>query len=86
MRKVKRNEDGLCEDCERVTKNQMEKIELYQTVRLVTEKYENDGLHKGMIGTILEQWDEENFEIEWYDNKGDVVTIFSFRREEFELV
>ena len=86
MRKVKRNKGGLCEDCERVTKNQMEKIELYQTVRLVTEKYANDGLHKGMIGTILEQWDEENFEIEWYDNKGDVVTIFSFRREEFELV
>lgn len=56
----------------------MKKIELYQTVRLVTNKYNNEGLVKGMIGTNLDIYDMRTFEIEWYDDKENVKTYFSY--------
>ena len=43
----------------------MREIKLYQTVKLITDKYEESGLKRGTFGTILEIYDEENFEIEW---------------------
>ena len=47
-------------------------IELYQSVRLITDKYAEEGLTKGMIGTILERYDDENFEV---DNVYDTVVL-----------
>ena len=64
----------------------MKKIELYQTVRLVTNKYSNEGLVKGMRGTILDIYDAQTFEIEWYDDNGNVKTYFSFNIQDFEVV
>ena len=64
----------------------MKKIELYQTVRLVTNKYSKDGLVKGMTGTILDIYNARTFEIEWYDDTGNVKTYFSFDIQDFEIV
>ena len=64
----------------------MNNIELYQKVRLITDKYESDGLTIGMIGTILEIYSENDYEIEWYDANGNVVNYFSFALQDFELV
>ena len=46
----------------------MKKIKQYQSVRLITHKYTNENLRFGMLGTILEIYDEDNYEIEWYDD------------------
>ncbi len=37
----------------------------FQMVRLLTDKYIDEGIKKGNIGVILEDYDGENFEVEW---------------------
>ena len=48
----------------------MKKVSLYQTVRIVTDRRLAQGFKVGMVGTVLEQYDEENFEIECFDDFG----------------
>ncbi len=64
----------------------MEKIKLYQTVKLITDKFEEKGLKRGTLGTILEIYNEENFEIEWYDSLGNVVYMCAFNIFDFEVI
>lgn len=64
----------------------MKKIKLYQTVRLITDNYEEYNLNKGALGTILEIYDEENFEIEWYDSLGNVIYMCAFNIADFEVI
>ena len=64
----------------------MEIIKLYQTVKLITDKYEDNGLKKGTIGTILEIYNEETFEIEWYDLLGNVIYMCAFNINDFEVI
>ena len=39
-----------------------------------------------MLGTILEIYDEDNYEIEWYDDFGNVVLMCSFKIDDFEVL
>ena len=64
----------------------MKKVSLYQTVRLVTNRHLDQGFKVGMIGVVLEQYDEENFEIECFDNFGKWVGCISFNINEFEVI
>jgi len=64
----------------------MREIKLYQTVKLITDKYEENGLKRGTLGTILEIYDEENFEIEWYDTLGNVIYMCAFNVADFEVI
>lgn len=64
----------------------MKKIKQYQSVRLITHKYTNENLRFGMLGTILEIYDEDNYEIEWYDDLGNVVLMCSFKIDDFEVL
>ncbi len=64
----------------------MRKIKLYQTVKLITDKYEESGLKRGTLGTVLEIYDEENFEIEWYDTLGNVIYMCAFNIVDFEVI
>lgn len=64
----------------------MKTDELYKTVQLTTNKYADDGLHKGMIGTILEKHNDDTYEIEWYNDKGEVVNFFAFNKCDFVII
>ncbi len=64
----------------------MKKIKLYQTVKLITDKFEESGLKRGTPGIILEIHDEENFEIEWYDSLENVVYMCAFNISDFEVI
>ena len=64
----------------------MLEIKLYQTVKLITDKYEENGLKRGTLGTILEIYDEENFEIEWYDTLGNVIYMCAFNIADFDVI
>jgi len=37
----------------------------FQKVRLMTDKYVDEGVKKGDIGVILEVYDENNFEVDF---------------------
>jgi len=58
----------------------------YQKVRLMTDKYVDEGIKAGDIGVILEDYDGNNFEVEFSDNNGITIALFAFTKEELELV
>ena len=64
----------------------MKKVSLYQTVRIVTDSRLAQGFKVGMVGTVLEQYDEENFEIECFDDFGNWVGCVSFHISDFEVI
>lgn len=64
----------------------MKKVSLYQTVRIVTDRRLAQGFKVGMVGTVLEQYDEENFEIECFDDLGNWVGCVSFHISDFEVI
>ena len=64
----------------------MKKVSLYQNVKLITDKYVKEGLKIGMTGIVLEKYDDEHFEIEWYDDSGNSVTNFAFSVNDFEVI
>jgi hypothetical protein len=57
----------------------------YQKVRLTTNKYNSDGIKKGDIGVILEDYDGSNFEVEFSDKNGITIALFAFPIEDLEL-
>jgi hypothetical protein len=59
-------------------------MEVYQRVRLTTNKYQEDGIYKGDIGTILEDYGDGNFEVDFSDNLGNTIAIFAFPENELE--
>lgn len=58
----------------------------YQKVRLLTNKYIDEGIKNGDIGVILENYDDNNFEVEFFDKNGITIALFAFPKEELELV
>lgn len=61
-------------------------MKLYQRVRLLTDKYLKEGIKKGDIGVILEEYDGgSNFEVEFSGENGFTIALFAFPREDLEL-
>jgi hypothetical protein len=58
----------------------------FQKVRLLTNKYNDDGIKKGDIGVILEDYDGENYEVEFSDSNGITIALFAFPKNELELI
>lgn len=58
----------------------------YQRVRLLTDKYVDEGIKTGDIGVILEDYDGNNFEVEFSDSTGCTIALFAFPKEDLELV
>jgi len=53
---------------------------------LLTDKYLNEGIKKGDIGVILEEYDGgSDFEVEFSDENGFTIALFAFPREDLEL-
>jgi len=57
----------------------------FQKVRLMTDKYVDEGVKKGDIGVILEVYDENNFEVDFSDRNGITILLYSFSKDELEL-
>lgn len=64
----------------------MSKMKPFQKVRLLTDKYVDEGINKGDIGVILEDYDGENFEVEFSDNNGITIALFAFSINEVEPI
>jgi hypothetical protein len=58
----------------------------FQEVRLLTDKYYAEmGINKGDMGYIMEDYDGENFEVEFSDSyNGTRIACFSFPKNELE--
>jgi hypothetical protein len=60
-------------------------VKPYQKVMLTTDKYKDEGIKKGDIGVILENYDGNNFEVEFSDKNGITIALFAFPKEDLEL-
>lgn len=59
----------------------MDNIELLDVVAL-TEDLDSQGLKRGEVGTVVEQWKEGVFEVEFSDNSGRAYAFAALRPEQ----
>ena len=59
----------------------MDKIELLDVVAL-TEDLDSEGLRRGEVGTVVEQWKDGVFEVEFSDNSGKAYAFAALRPEQ----
>jgi hypothetical protein len=60
----------------------MDKIELLDVVALI-EDLDSEGLRRGEVGTVVEQWKDGVFEVEFSDNSGKAYAFAALRPEQF---
>ncbi len=59
----------------------MDKIEILDVVAL-TEDVKSEGLCRGEVGTVVEQWKDGVFEVEFSDNSGKAYAFAALRPEQ----
>lgn len=60
----------------------MDKIELLDVVALI-EDLNSEGLRRGEVGTVVEQWKDGVFEVEFSDNSGKAYAFAALRPRQF---
>ena len=59
----------------------MDKIKLLDVIALI-EDLEPQGLRRGEVGTVVEQWAEDVFQVEFSDDSGKPYAFASLRPEQ----
>jgi hypothetical protein len=59
----------------------MNKIEILDVVALV-EDLDSEGLRRGEVGTVVEQWKDGVFEVEFSDNSGKPYAFAALRPDQ----
>lgn len=59
----------------------MDEFKLLDIVALL-EDVDSEGLRRGEVGTIVEQWDEGAFEVEFSDDSGKAYAFVALRPEQ----
>jgi hypothetical protein len=59
-------------------------IELFDRVRLITDRYEADGAKRGDIGYVVEIYDDGAYEIEISADDGTTIALFAAQPHEVE--
>jgi len=59
----------------------MDEIKLLDVIAL-TADVEAEGLRRGTVGTVVEQWKEGVFEVEFSDNSGSAYALVALRPEQ----
>lgn len=61
------------------------KFENYSRVVLQTDHYEDQGVKTGDIGTIIELYDDGEYEVEFSNNTGITIALIAVREDEIAL-
>ena len=59
----------------------MDEIELLDVVALI-ENVDSEGLRRGEVGTVVEQWKDGVYEVEFSDNSGKAYAFAALRPEQ----
>lgn len=59
-------------------------IPIYSPIRLLTNRYLENGVKKGDYGVVIEVYDDA-YEVEFMDEKGNTIDWFSVKPDEIEL-
>ena len=66
--------------------NNNAKLKQFQVVKLLNDKYWDQGVSKGDVGTILENYINGYYLVEFSDGNGITKLLDSFPEDELELV
>jgi hypothetical protein len=61
------------------------KLKPYDKVRIVSERFRDEGAPPGTIGCIIEKWEEGVYEVEVSREDGTTVAQFVAREDDLEL-
>ena len=59
----------------------MDEIKLLDVVALIAD-LDSEGLRRGVVGTVVEQWKDGVFEVEFSDNSGKAYAFAAVRPEQ----
>jgi Domain of unknown function (DUF4926) len=59
-------------------------LELYSLIELLTDRYQDRGVSRGAIGTILEVYEDEAYEIEFSREDGTTIAWFAVPQSEIK--
>ena len=62
------------------------KLKPYDKVRIVSERFRDEGAPPGTMGFVIEKWEEGVFEVEVSCEDGTTIAQFVAREDELELV
>ena len=57
----------------------------YSRVRILTDKYENEGILIRSVGYVIEAYDDEAYEVEFSDSDGETIALLVLEESELEL-
>ena len=57
----------------------------YSRVRLLTHRFQNEGLNYGALGYIIEIYDDDNYEVEFSNEQGVTIAIIVAKHDELEV-
>ena len=60
-------------------------IPIYSPIKLLTNRYLENGVKKGDYGVIIEVY-EDGYEVEFIDERGNTIDWFSVKPDEVEMV
>ncbi len=60
-------------------------LPIYSRVRLLTDKYQSEGVSTGAIGFIIEIYGDEAYEVEFSDKNGITIALIAIPQDEVEL-
>ncbi len=58
----------------------------YDKIIITTNKYKSDSVVIGTLATILEVYDDNNYEVQFYDRNGKTIDFFAIKKEDFKLL
>jgi hypothetical protein len=59
------------------------KLKNYSQVRIITDRFEHEGVKKGTIGFVIEIYEDGEYEVEISDSKG--ITLAQITTQECEI-
>ncbi len=59
------------------------KIQNYSEIKLLNDKYIEEGVSKNQIGYVIEVYDD-GYEVEFSDENGNTIALFSVKEEDIE--
>lgn len=60
-------------------------LEQYSVIQLITDRYQDRGVSIGTVGTILEVYGDEAYEVEFSGSDGTTIAWFAVQQNEVKL-
>ena len=61
-------------------------FKLFQTIKLATDNYCGFGVPRNSLGVILEIYGNDDYEVEFCNEKGETLLLQSFNRKELDVI